>query len=991
MNKLKKCRHGDMVYPANDLYVGRSLDLYGEFSEGEVAVFRALVRPGDVVVDVGANVGAHTVALARLVGSGGAVIAFEPQRLAYYCLCANVALNNLHHVVCVQAAAGDAERTLLVPDLDPHREQNFGGLELGGAASRAGRQVPVRRLDGLGLASCRLIKIDVEGMERDVLAGAAETICRCRPFLYVEDDRRDRSAALRALLHELGYVLHLHRPPYFTPDNFAGRRDNVFAGTVSLNLYGRPRESSPPLDPRAFGMVPLGEATGGRREPAGEPPLDAARRLHRAGDLAGAEPLYLEALRAEPANAQAWYLLGVLRVGAGRPAEAAEALRTAVLHDPRHDGAHTHLGIALAAQGQHAEAADSFRRSLALRPDSAEARHNLGLALRGLGRLEEADVEIAEALRLRPDFAEAHHSRGVVLAARGRPEEAAACWREALRLKPDLAKARQALGQALLEQGRPAEMTELCREGVRAAPGSAEAHADLARALLAAAKKDEAAGAFREALRLRPDWAEVHNDLGQCLMALERPDEAAAHFRDAIRLNPDLAAAHANLGAVLRRQGKTNEALVSCREAVRLAPRLPDMHNNLGLALLELDRLTEGEAAVREALYLNPEYAPAHNNLGIALWRQGRLEEAKASYEEALRRRPDFAEAVNNLGNTLRDLGRLDEAEARFEQAIALKPDYVDAHWNRSLLWLLRGDFARGWPEYEWRWRLRTFPAMDFPQPRWDGGPLEGKTILLHAEQGLGDTLQFVRYAPLLKRRGATVVLQAPPPLLRLLAGAPGIDVLLPEKAPLPPFDVHMPLLSLPLLFGTDLNSIPADVPYLHPDPALVERWQTRLAALGGFKVGIAWQGSGKNRTDHLRSIPLEAFEPLARVEGVRLVSLQKGAGSEQVRAVAGRFAVAELPGLDESGGAFVDTAAVLAGLDLVVCCDTALGHLAGALGVPCWLALMAVPDWRWLLGRDDSPWYPRCRLFRQDRPGDWDGVFRRLADALRRRLAGVP
>jgi hypothetical protein len=191
-----------------------------------------------------------------------------------------------------------------------------------------------------------------------------------------------------------------------------------------------------------------------------------------------------------------------------------------------------------------------------------------------------------------------------------------------------------------------------------------------------------------------------------------------------------------------------------------------------------------------------------------------------------------------------------------------------------------------------------------------------------------------------------------------------------------------MPLLSLPLLFGTDLNSIPADVPYLHPDPALVERWQIRLAALPGFKVGIAWQGSGKNRTDHLRSIPLEAFAPLARVEGVRLVSLQKGAGSEQVRAVDGRFAVAELPGLDESGGAFVDTAAVLASLDLVVCCDTALGHLAGALGVPCWLALMAVPDWRWLLGRDDSPWYPRCRLFRQDRPGD---LGRRLPAPRRR------
>jgi FkbM family methyltransferase len=993
MNKLKKCRYGDMVYQPNDLYIGRSFELYGEFSEAEVTLFRALVRPGDVVVDVGANIGAHTVALARLVGPGGRVIAFEPQRLAYYCLCANVALNNLHHVVCCQAAAGASERPLVVPDLDPDREQNFGGLELGGsAAGRPGQTVPMRRIDGLGLSACRFIKIDVEGMEREVLAGAAETIRRCRPLLYVEDDRRDRSAELRALLLDLGYVCWLHRPSYFNPENFAGRRDNVFGGTISLNLFCRPREAASPIDPREFGMTPL-DAPGGPA-PAALPPLDAARRRHQAGDLAGAEPLYLEALRREPANAQAWYLLGALRTAAGRPAEAAEALRAATAHDPRHAVAHNQLGVALAAQGLYAEASESFRRSLEAGaglpgPSAAEARHNLGLALRELGRPEEAGAEIAEALRLRPDFAEAHHSRGVVLAAQGKRDEAAACYREALRIKPDLVRARQALGQALQEQGKAAEMTALCREAVRALPDSAEAHADLGRVLLAQGMKEEAADSFREALRLRPDWVEVHNDLGLMLLELDRPDEAAAHLRDAIRLNPDFAAAHGNLGALLRRQGRGEEALTSCREAVRLAPRLPDMHNNLGLALLDRNQVAEGEAAFREALRLNPTFVAAHNNLGIALWRGGRLEEAQASYEEALRLRPDFAEAISNLGNTLRDLGRPGEAEALFDQAIRIKPDYVDGHWNRSLLWLLRGDFARGWPEYEWRWRLRTFPGKNFPQPRWDGGPLGGKTILLHAEQGLGDVLQFVRYAPLVKRRGGTVVVQVQPPLLRLLTGAPGIDVLLPEKGPLPPFDVHAPLLSLPLLFGTDLKSIPADVPYLRADPALVEQWRARLADHPGFRVGVAWKGSDKHKRDHARSVPLAAFEALARVEGVRLVSLQKGAGSEQLRELAGRFPVAELPGLDENGP-FVDTAAVLTCLDLVVCCDTALGHLAGALGVPCWLALMAVPDWRWLLGRDDSPWYPRHRLFRQDKTGDWQGVFRRIADALSARAAGA-
>jgi tetratricopeptide (TPR) repeat protein len=711
--------------------------------------------------------------------------------------------------------------------------------------------------------------------------------------------------------------------------------------------------------------------------------LAEARRHHQAGDLVRAEQHYRQAVRDEPANAQAWYLLGAAYQAADRPAAAAEALREALAHDPRHASAHNHLGVALAAQGQYLEAADSFRRALQLRPDSAEARHNLGLALRELGRLEDAEKEIGETLRLRPDFAEAHHSRGTVLAARGQRDEAAACYREALRLKPDLVKARQALSQALREQGKPSEVTALCREAVRSLPGSAEAHADLGRALLAEGRKEEAAASLREALRLRPDWAEVHSDLGQTLVDLDRFDEAAIYLRNAIRLNPDCAAAHSNLGALLRRQGRNEEALASCREGVRLSPGSPEAHNNLGLALLEGEQLVEGEAALRQALRLNPNFAAAHNNLGIARWRGGRLEEARACYEEALRLRPDFAEAVNNLGNTLRDLGRLDEAQALFDRALRLKPDYVDAHWNRALLWLMRGDFARGWPEYEWRWRLPSLPERPFPQPRWDGGPLRGKTILLHAEQGLGDTFQFVRYARLVQQRGAKVILACPPALVRLLAGCTGVDQLVAQGSPLPPFDCHAPLLSLPGIFGTGLNSIPADAPYLRADPALIEYWRGRLADPPGCKIGIAWQGSGRNRTDARRSIPLGEFEALTLVAGVRLISLQKGPGAEQLPALADRFPVEELPGLDETRGPFMDTAAVLCCLDLVICCDTALGHLAGALGMPCWLALMAVPDWRWLLGRDDSPWYPRHRLYRLDAPGHWDGLFRRIARDL--------
>jgi FkbM family methyltransferase len=258
VNQLKKCRHGEMLYQPNDRFIGRSFDLYGEFSEGEVALFRALLKPGDTAVDVGANIGGHTVALARLVGPAGHVAALEPQRLAFYCLCANVALNNLHHVVCHQVAAGAAAGTLVVPDLDPEAELNFGGLELfallpGGPV----QAVPVRPIDDLWLPACHLIKIDVEGMERQVLAGATQTIGRHRPFLYVEDDRPDRSAELRAALDALGYILYLHQPPYFNADNFFHNPTNIFGDTVSLNLYGHPQEAASRIDPQAFGMVRL--------------------------------------------------------------------------------------------------------------------------------------------------------------------------------------------------------------------------------------------------------------------------------------------------------------------------------------------------------------------------------------------------------------------------------------------------------------------------------------------------------------------------------------------------------------------------------------------------------------------------------------------------------------------------------------------------------------------------------------------------------------
>ncbi len=714
------------------------------------------------------------------------------------------------------------------------------------------------------------------------------------------------------------------------------------------------------------------------------PDLNRARQLHQAGDVAQAEVLYRQYVQAHPDNAQAWYLLGAACQTLGKLIEAEEAQRQAIRVQPNHADAPNHLGVTLARLGRYPEAADAFRQALRFKPDSAEVHNNLGLALKELNELDEAAAAYREALRLRPGSAEALNNLGVVLAAQGKPDEAAAAYQEAIRLRPDFLKARANLRQLLRDQGQLERVLADCREAVRARPDSAEAHNDLGRALMETGRAEESVAAFQEAVRLRPDSAEIHNNLGLALAGQGQYDEAIPCYREALRLNPEFAQAHNNLGMALRHKGKAVEAEACCREAARLAPDFPEAHNNLGLALMELERMDEAQACLEEAVRLRPSFAQAHNNLGILFWRRGQLARAMEGYAEALRLRPDFAEALNNLGNVLRDQGRFAEAEEAFEKSLRMKPDYVDPHWNRALLWLLQGDFARGWPEYEWRWKLKTFTSRRLIRPMWDGAPLAGKTILLHAEQGLGDTIHFVRYAALVKRQGATVIGEVQAPLLKLLAGFAGFDQLVPQKTTLPPFDLHAPLLSLPLLFKTDLTNIPADVPYLQADAKLVERWHAELGRGRSFKVGIAWKGSSANRADHWRSIPLAQFEPLAKKPGVELVSLQKGPGSEQVREVAGRFAVRDLGDrLDAEAGPFMDTAAIMKNLDLVITCDTVLAHLAGALGVPVWIALHAVPDWRWLLDREDSPWYPTARLFRQTRLGEWEEVFQRMARAL--------
>ena len=638
------------------------------------------------------------------------------------------------------------------------------------------------------------------------------------------------------------------------------------------------------------------------------------------------------------------------------------------------------------AQGQLTEAADYCRRAIRLSPGDVSLLNSLGVALARQGALDEAQVHFSEVLRLTPNSSEAHNNLGLVLKDRGRPQEAEAHFREALRVSPDFSQAYNNLGLALKEQGRFQEALESLQQSLRLAPDSPEGHNNLALVLKELDRLDEAEASYRRALALRPNYPEAHSNLGNVLKQQQRFDEAVASFHRAIQCRPYYPEAYSNLGLAFKEQGKLDEALGSLRQALRLKPDFAEVYSNVAVVLQEQGKLEEAESNYRQAIRLKPDAAELHGNLALVLHEQGRLEEALACEREVIRLKPESADGHTDLGTVLKDLGRFEEAEACYQHALRLQPDNAHCHHALGMLLLLRGDFRRGWAEHEWRLCLKKpAPARPpFRQPQWDGSSLEGKTILLYAEQGLGDTLHFVRYAAMVKQRGGTVLLECPASLIPLLGRCAGVDRAVAAGSPLPEFDFQVPLLSLPSIFATELDR----GPYIETDARQVESWRRELAAIAGFKVGIVWQGNPRHHRDRQRSVPLEHFAPLAQLSGVQLLSLQKGPGAEQLPRLAASFPVIDLGSrLDETSAAFCDTAAVMQGLDLVITVDTAMAHLAGALGVPVWVALAALPDWRWMLDRNDSPWYPTMRLFRQRKEGERHGVFQQIKTALCERL----
>jgi tetratricopeptide (TPR) repeat protein len=630
-------------------------------------------------------------------------------------------------------------------------------------------------------------------------------------------------------------------------------------------------------------------------------------------------------------------------------------------------------------------------RQSAMTTMQAEAVNSIfdeAVASHQAGRLAEARRAYEAMIAQHPTHFDALHLLGVACVQSGETEHGAALIERAIDVSPNVAAAHVNLAMALNALGRFEAAIRACDRALTLDPDSAGAHANRGNALIALGRFQGALASYDRVVALAPTYAEAHYNRANALRDLRRFGASLASYERAIALRPTYVEALNNRAGVLAALGRIEDALAAYEDVIAVGPDSVEAHANRAKMLNDLWRSEEALAASEQAIAIAPDHADAQNNRAIALHELGRTEAALETWMRVVAQRPDHFKAHNNIGMALQSLGRPAEAVAAYDRALALAPDFSEAHLNRASSLLALGDLARGFEEYRWRWVAPEGPRLKrrLPCPLWEGESLAGKAILVHCEQGYGDALQFVRFAPLLARMVARVTVLAEPPLVRLLGSIPGIEVtdrVTGEAA----YDFQIPLLCTPRLLGTTLETIPAQTPYLFADPAKAAAWAARLLARGeALRVGLVWAGGTRNDApslhaiDRRRSVRLEQYAPLSEIAGVRFFSLQKDGPAAQARQPPA--------GLDLTDWAaelrdFADTAALVAGLDLVITVDTSVAHLAGALGKPVWVLSRFDGCWRWLNGREDSPWYPTARVFHQKAPGAWDEVIERVASEL--------
>jgi tetratricopeptide (TPR) repeat protein len=752
--------------------------------------------------------------------------------------------------------------------------------------------------------------------------------------------------------------------------------------------------------------------------------LERAVALHRAGRFAAAEAIYRQIIAEQPDHAGALHFLGLLHFQSGRAEQAVDLIHRAAVIDPNVPEYHVNLGVAQDHLGRIPQAIESFQKAALLNPRLPEIHLNLGNSLRKVGRLPEAAAACRRALELRPDYFEAYLNLGNVQHEQRDYDEAIRTFEQALRVRPDQAEAYHNLGNAFAKRGRVDEAITAQRRALQLRPNFPQAANALGVDLREKAQSDgkaldieDAINAFRLAISLKPDMAVALVNLGKALtdrasaeMKARKLDkappvafEAVELLRKAVAQWPPLPEGFMALGSALVLIGDVESAESAFSQATVFRPNWAEAFSSLGGALLHRGKHEAAIAAFNQAISINPDLADAYFGLGMIYGEHteflgsGKVHGEFSDYERsisALRRaaslKPGSVEILTLLANMLCETGEMDEAMVVFKRVLELDPEFALGHWNLGLMLLTQGNFEHGWLEYEWRWQVKELDMQFDPTaPLWDGSDLAGKRILLVGEQGLGDTIQCVRYIPQVAARGGKIILAAHQELHRLLQGVPPnpsplskfVDEWVMPTETIPPYDVCCPLLTLPKVMHTKLETIPADVPYLFADDGLKAQWKARIPADDRMKIGLAWAGRPKHTNDKRRSIAAAKLAPLADVPGVWFCSLQKGPIAEE-----GVLPPLEIADWTSEINDMADTAALMANLDLVICADTAVAHLAGAMGKQVWVLLPFLSDWRWMLNRTDSPWYPTMRLFRQEKPGDWKTPIEQIVQALRNR-----
>lgn len=632
--------------------------------------------------------------------------------------------------------------------------------------------------------------------------------------------------------------------------------------------------------------------------------------------------------------------------------------------------------------GKMAEALSLFTQITEIDPENTDAWMMQAAIFGESGRLDEAVECCQTTIRLDPGDGDAHVMLGRLFAMQGKSIDALNCLEKVVKQAPDYGEAWNVLSEVYLVQGKFVEAEQSCRQAIHWLPGHAESYLHLANSLLSQGRREEAVAAQATAVDLEPSNPTIWYSSGLILEKVNKWEAAQEAYRRSVELAPELSNARAGLARIYCLLGEVATAQKLLSQAIEEYPEDTTLLCSMGAMYDSNSEPVQAELYYRRALRVASRLVVAWVGLGNALQNQDRHSEADQCYMNAIEIDPNHPEAHFNQGVSFQRQRNYDKALSSLNLAISKRPDFVEAHWYKSFLCLLLGDYALGWDEYEWRLRQKENITRPFVQPVWDGSKLDGRTILVHDEQGYGDTFQFVRYLALVKSQGAHVVFECHPKLSAILKGVSGYDQIVervsPHTIPSVKFDTQIHLMSLPRIFNTRIEKVPDSIPYLRAESERILFWRDRIAADSNFKVGLAWSSANS-----IRSCSLLNFLPLSEVPGVSFYCLQKGPGIEQADMPLGKMDLIRLDKELDLTDRFVDTAALMVNLDLIISIDTSIVHLAGAMGCPVWTILSAFPDWRWTNAGNSTPWYPTMRLFRQFEPGDWDKVFAMVREEL--------